>query len=388
MISREAESSVRRLAKQFRSVAVVGPRQSGKTTLVQKVFANKPYTSLENPDERELATSDPKAFLGRFPKGAVLDEAQRAPQLFSYLQSILDKEQKDGLFILTGSNNFLLQQGITQTLAGRIGYLDLLPLTVSEIQTFRDSNIPTDQILLSGCYPEIYDKDRKPSLWYPAYIRTYVERDVKQIRNIENTLTFNRFLKLCAGRIGQLLNVASLSNESGIDMKTAQSWLSVLISSYVIFLLPPHHENFNKRVVKSPKLYFYDPGLACSLLGIDRQNEISNSHFRGALFENLVIVEWLKKIKNRLSNSELFYWRDNKGIEIDLVVDTGKKLIPIEIKTSQTFQTHFLKNLTTWNNFAGLSGGLLLYDGQLEFRDKSEVEVLNWQNPAPYKLIK
>ncbi|MGE0589089.1 MAG: ATP-binding protein [Cyclobacteriaceae bacterium] len=388
MIQREAEVSVRKLAKHFRSVAVVGPRQSGKTTLVQKVFANKPYASLENPDERQLASSDPRAFLARFPKGAILDEAQRAPRLFSYLQAILDKEKRDGMFILTGSNNFLLQQGITQTLAGRIGYLDLLPLSVSEIHSQPTSNLSTDKLLLNGCYPEIYDKDRKPSLWYPAYIRTYVERDVKQIRNIENTLTFNRFLKLCAGRIGQMLNVASLSNECGVDIKTTQSWLSILSSSYVIFLLSPHHKNFNKRVVKTPKLYFYDTGLACSLLGIDRENEISNSHFRGALFENLIVVEWLKRIKNRLSNSELFYWRDNKGVEIDLIVDDGKNLIPVEIKSSQTYHQNFLKNLTLWNSFSGAKGGLLLYDGNLEFKDNSKIEVFNWRNLKPYKTIK
>jgi hypothetical protein len=387
MIPREAEPVVRKLAKQFRSVAIVGPRQSGKTTLVQKVFSNRPYASLENPDERQLASSDPKAFLARFPKGAVLDEIQRAPFLFSYLQEIIDKENRDGLFILTGSNNFLLQQSITQTLAGRIGYLDLLPLTFGEIQS-SGRNIPNDNLLLNGCFPEIYDKKRNPSMWYPAYIRTYVERDVKQIRNIENTLTFNRFLKLCAGRIGQQLNVAAISNDCGIDIKTTQSWLSVLNSSYVIFLLPPHHKNFNKRIVKSPKLYFYDTGLACSLLGIDRENEISNSHFRGALFENLVIVEWLKKLKNRLSNFEIFYWRDNKGIEIDLIIDTGRKLLPIEIKASQTYQPYFLNNIKTWNSYSDSSGGLLQYAGDLEFRDKSKIDIANWRNPEPYKMIK
>lgn len=388
MIPREAESSIRKLAKQFRSVAIVGPRQSGKTTLVKKVFSTKPYASLENPDERQLAETDPKAFLGRFPKGAILDEVQRAPHLFSYLQEILDRENKDGLFILTGSNNFLLQQSITQTLAGRIGYLDLLPLSLHEIQTGFDDNISTDQLILRGCYPEIYDKNRKPSMWYPAYIRTYVERDVKQIRNIENTLAFNRFLKLCAGRIGQQLNVAAISNDCGIDIKTTKSWLSVLHSSYVIFLLPPHFKNFNKRIVKTPKLYFYDTGLACSLLGIDRDNEISNSHFRGALFENFVVTEWLKKIKNNLSAYELFYWRDNKGVEIDLIIDTGKKLIPIEIKISQTYLPDHLKNIVTYNKYAKLNTGILQYDGDLQFKDKNKIDVVNWRNPIPYKTIK
>ncbi|MEK6616456.1 MAG: AAA family ATPase, partial [Bacteroidota bacterium] len=283
MIKRTAEKLLRNYSRQFRALAVVGPRQSGKTTLVKMTFPGKPYVSLENPDERMQADSDPRGFLNRFKNGAIIDEAQRVPVLFSYLQQILDETRKESLFILTGSNNFLLQQSVTQSLAGRIGYIDLLPLSINEISFFVKTKISTDELILNGCYPELYDKKRISSIWYPAYIRTYVERDVRQLRNIDNTLLFTRFLQLCAGRTGQQISVSALSNECGIDVKTVNSWLGILQSSYIIFLLPPHHRNFNKRIVKTSKLYFTDTGLACSLLGIHKTKELSNSQFREAL---------------------------------------------------------------------------------------------------------
>lgn len=387
MILREAEKTLRHLARQFRSVAVVGPRQSGKTTLVQKTFPRKSYVSLEDPDERLLASNDPRAFLDRFKNGAILDEAQRAPALFSYLQHILDKSRKDGLFILTGSNNFLLQDSISQTLAGRIGYMDLLPLTFHEIASFDKHTYQTDELLWSGGYPEIYDRKRSPSLWYPAYIRTYVERDVRQLKNIENTLLFNKFLQLCAGRIGQQLNVSAISTECGIDVKTVQHWLAILQSSYIIFLLPPHFKNFNKRVVKTPKLFFYDTGLACSLLGIRQIKEIRNSHFRGPLFENFVILEWLKRKHNKGSNTAFYYWRDNKGVEIDLLLDTGRKLVPIEIKSGQTFHEDFLKNIRLWKSYSGLAGGMLLHDGAASYVRSDKIRVASWRGESIYKSI-
>ena len=380
MIHREGEKLLKAYSRQFRSLAVVGPRQSGKTTLVRKTFPRKPYVSLENPDERLQADKDPRGFLNRFKNGAIIDEAQRVPALFSYLQQILDETKKEGLFVLTGSNNFLLQQSVTQSLAGRIGYIDLLPLSLKEINSFSKTKINTNQLIFSGCYPELYDKKRKPEVWYPSYIRTYVERDVKQLRNIDNTLLFNRFLQLCAGRIGQQLNTSALSNECGIDVKTVNSWLGILQSSYIIYLLPPHHKNFNKRVVKTPKLYFIDTGLACSLLGIRQTQELSNSHFRGALFENYVITEFLKKKFNGGLSNNLFYWRDNKGIEIDLLIESKNKLIPIEIKAAQTFQESYLKPMQQWNGFSKNKGGLLLYDGEQEFTRKDKIKIINWRN--------
>jgi predicted AAA+ superfamily ATPase len=380
MRPRIAEKLLRKYSRQFRAVAVVGPRQSGKTTLVRKVFPRKPYVSLEDPDERMLAATDPRSFLARYKNGAIIDEAQRVPELFNYMQGILDQVRKDGFFILTGSNNFLLQQSISQSLAGRIGYIDLLPLCYREILQFRRKNNSSDDLILNGCYPELYDKNRKPVLWYPAYIRTYIERDVKQLRNIENTLSFNRFLQLCAGRTGQQLNVSALSNEAGVEMRTCQAWLSILQSSYIIHLLPPYHKNFNKRVVKTPKLYFVDTGLACSLLGIREKNELANSHFRGALFENYVIMEMLKQKYNSGSTAGFYYWKENNGLEIDLLIDSGGHLTAHEIKSSGTYNESLLKNLHQWNKISGSGNGVLLYNGKLELMENKHARVINWAN--------
>jgi uncharacterized protein len=370
--------SLSNTAAQFRAVMVVGPRQSGKTTLVRTTFADKPYASLENPDERLLAERDPRAFLGRFPHGAILDEVQRAPSILNYLQEILDNTEKDGLFILTGSNNILLQENISQTLAGRVGVLDLLPLSFKELKQ-AGIDMGLDELILKGGYPEVHGKGRDPKAWYPAYVRTYVERDVRQVKNIENTLLFTRFLRLCAGRVGQMLNASALSNECGIDVKTVNAWLSVLESTYVIKMLTPFHRNFNKRITKSPKLYFVDTGLACSLLGIRSVNELALSHFRGALVENLVVVEAWKNALNAGRHDAFHYWRDNKGVEVDLIVDSGQDFMPIEIKSAKTFSEDFLKNINKFQDYAGGSAGTLLYDGTMEFTTSDNVRVCNWK---------
>ncbi|OFZ00216.1 MAG: AAA family ATPase [Bacteroidetes bacterium RIFCSPLOWO2_12_FULL_31_6] len=380
MITREIESLIKEYSQQFRSLLVVGPRQTGKTTLVKKVFSNKPYVSLENPDERLLAENDPRAFLNRFPKGAILDEVQRTPLIFNYLQEIIDNSNEDGLFILTGSNNLLLQSNISQSLAGRVGIIDLLPLTFQEIEKFGKSNFSLNELIFKGSYPEIYDKNRNPTLWYPAYIRTYVERDVRLIKNIENTLLFTKFLKLCAGRVGQQVNVSALSNECGIDVKTVNSWLSILESTYVIKLLQPYFKSFNKRVVKAPKLYFYDTGLACSLLSIKNTNELSFSHFRGSLVENFIVMELVKKMKNKVSSNSIFYWRDNNGVEVDILIDDGNKLLPIEIKSAQTFNNDFLANIKKFNSYSNVDSGWIIYDGTLEFEAENGIVVKNWRN--------
>ena len=383
MQPRIAEKLLKKYSRQFRAVAVVGPRQSGKTTLVRKVFPRKPYVSLEDPDERMLAATDPRGFLARYKNGAIIDEAQRVPELFNYMQGILDQTNKDGFYILTGSNNFLLQQSISQSLAGRIGYIDLLPLCYSEILQFKIKDDSIEELVLNGSYPEVYDKNRNPSLWFPAYIRTYIERDVKQIRNIENTILFNRFLQLCAGRTAQQLNVSALSNETGVEIKTIQAWLSILQSSYIVYLLPPYHKNFNKRVVKTSKLYFLDTGLACSLLGIRGKKELENSHFRGALFENYIIMELLKQKLNAGSNAGFYYWKENNGLEIDLLIDKGGKLIAHEIKSTLTYNDTLLKSLQQWQKVSKSSNTMLLYNGKIELKKKGQAEVLNWRN---YKL--
>ncbi len=380
MIKRDIEKLLKKYAKEFRAVAVIGPRQSGKTTLVKMVFPKKTYVSLENTDERQFASEDPRGFLNRYKKnGAIIDEAQRVPVLFNYMQQILDETKKEGLFILTGSNNFLLQESITQSLAGRIGIIDLLPLTYNEIRNIHQQDLSTNQLLLKGSYPELYDKNKKKDFWYQSYIRTYVERDVKQLRNLDNTITFNKFLKLCAGRIGQQVNVSALSNECGVDVKTVNSWLGILQSSYIITLLQPHYENFNKRAVKTPKLYFVDTGLACTLLGIVKETELQKSYFKGALFENYIVMECLKKKYNSGSLIGFYYWRDNKGIEVDLLMDRIGKLQPIEIKSSQTFSEDFTKPIKQWNNFSGQKGGYIIFDGDTYFVRSDGFKIMNWR---------
>ncbi len=380
MIDRDIEKLLLECATQFRSLVVLGPRQSGKSTLVKKVFDKKPYVSLENPDERQLADADPLAFLNRFPKGAILDEVQRVPHLFNYLQQIIDDADTDGLFILTGSNNFMLQNNISQSLAGRVGILDLLPLSVKEINRFDAVPITLNDFVFQGTYPEIYHKKRKANLWYASYIRTYIERDVRQIKNIEDTLLFTKFLRICAGRTGQLLNISAISNECGIDSRTVNSWLSVLESSYVVKLLLPYHSSFNKRIVKSPKLYFYDTGLACSLLNIKDTNELAYSHFRGSLVENFMVMEIVKQVANTGSTDALYFWRDSNDVEVDLIIDKGNTFIPVEIKSASTFNMDFLKAIEKFKVFSGAQNGWVIYDGEMEFTSKQGIEVKNWRN--------
>ena len=379
MIRREITDLLRVYASEFRAILLVGPRQSGKTTLVKQVFKEKQYVSLENPDERYIAESDPRAFLKRFPNGAILDEIQRAPSLLNYLQEILDTTEEDGLFILTGSNNVLLQESITQSLAGRIGVLDLYPLGFNELpEELHQLNL--NHFIFRGSYPEVIVKKRNPTLWYNSYIKTYIERDVKQLKNIENTLLFIKFVKLCAGRIGQQLNSTSLSNECGIDVKTVNAWLSVLEATYIIKLITPYYKNFNKRLVKTPNLYFVDTGLACSLLGIRKEEELVNSHFRGALVENFLIMETFKKSVNSGVGDALYYWRDNKGLEIDLLIENEKgEMLPIEIKSSQTYSNKFSDNISKFCEFADVKKGIVIYDGVVEFVSSDNIQVQSWK---------
>ena len=378
-IYRDITSILEIYANSFRSVLIVGPRQSGKTTLAKFTFPDKPYVSLENPDERELAFQDPRAFLNRYPNGAILDEVQLAPLLLNYLQEILDNTEDDGLFVLTGSNNILLQDHITQTLAGRIGVLDLLPLSYNELRHL----LPHQgimELIVNGLYPEVIAKKRNPSVWYASYIRTYVERDVPQIKQIEDGLLFQKFLRLCAGRIGQQLNLAALSNACGINVRTTQSWISILESTYIVRLLQPFHENYNKRIVKSPKLYFCDTGLACALLNIKTTNELQLSHFRGALVENFIIMEFLKNSLNFQSGEHFFYWRDNNGVEIDLIKQNAAQMLPIEIKSAQTYTKDFSSNLKKFMSYSNLGKGLVIYDGDQSFEGSNGVNVSNWRN--------
>ena len=376
MILREAAAVLAALATQYKAVGVTGPRQSGKTTLVRTVFKHKPYVSLENPDTRAFALNDPRGFLSQYPNGAILDEVQRSPELFSYLQQILDESKAYGQFILTGSNNFLLQQNISQSLAGRIGYINLLPFSLIELKELPAQKL--NDYLFNGMYPPLYDSTATAASWYANYIRTYIERDVRQLKNITNLLVFERFVKLCAGRTGQLLNMNSLALETGIDNKTAASWISILESSFIVFRLQPHHINYNKRVVKMPKLYFYDTGLVCALLGIQDAEALTTFNLRGNLFENFVITELLKARFNKGLTNNLFFWRDNTGHEVDVLLEQNNNLYPVEIKSGQTITADYFKAIDYWNKISGNTNGTVVYGGNEHQKRSNNIEVLPW----------
>lgn len=378
MITRIAAKQVKELSESFKAIAIVGPRQSGKTTLARAVFKGKQYVSFENPDNRRFMTEDPRGFLEIYQEGAIFDEAQRVPELFSYLQQILDENPARGQFILTGSNNFLLQENISQSLAGRIAYMYLLPFSNKEAETLMGKRQTLEDAIFKGGYPAIYDNNIAPNKWLPNYISTYVERDVRQIKNINDLTTFEKVIKLCAGRIGQLLNMSSLAIEAGVDSKTISSWLSILQSSFIVYLLQPHHQNFHKRLVKMPKLYFYDTGLACSLLGITNVDQITLHPQRGSLFENFAINELVKERFNNNEPHNLYFWRDNTGNEIDIVIDKGTSLYPIEIKSGKTVTSDYFKNFDFWNKITGTTGGTVIYGGDQIQRRSNGISVLPW----------
>jgi predicted AAA+ superfamily ATPase len=384
MRKREAESALKNLARQFKAVAVIGPRQSGKTTLVRHVFKEKPYVSLENPDIRRFALDDPRGFLAQYQTGAVFDEIQRAPDLFSYLQQVLDDDDKKGKFILTGSNNFLLQESISQSLAGRIAYLYLLPFAVSELSEKETSNL--NDLIFKGSYPPVYDQHIDADKWYPNYIRTYIERDVRQIKNITDLNAFEKFLRLCAGRSGQLLNMHNLAIESGMDSKTISSWIGILESSFILYRLFPHHRNFNKRLVKMPKIYFYDTGLACALLGIQNSDQLIYHPLYGSLFENFILGELMKLRYNKAKNNIFYFWRDNIGHEIDVIADMENKLYPFEIKSGRTIIDEFFKGILYWSKISGGKGGAVIYAGETDQERSGNIKVVSWKNIGSLKM--
>jgi hypothetical protein len=379
LIPREAEPILRRLAEGYPVVAVTGPRQSGKTTLVRTLFGDRPYLSLEDLDELDFATRDPRGFLARFPDGAVLDEVQRAPALFSYLQTRVDEDRRSGRFILTGSQQFGLLSGITQTLAGRVGLVPLLPFTLGELQAVGKAPESLEDLLFSGLYPPVYDRQLDPGIWYGNYVQTYIERDVRQTVNVRDLSVFQRFVRMCAARTGRLLNLSALAADCGVTHNTARSWLSVLEASYLVHLLQPHHRNFNKRLVKTPKLYFHDPGLAAWLLGIQTPGQLATHPQRGGLFETWVVAELLKARFNRALASNLYFWQDRSEHEVDVLIDQGTSLIPVEVKSGQTVVPELFRGLESWSRIAGEEGGRpwLVYGGDRR-QSRSDVEVLPW----------
>ncbi|GAA0881155.1 ATP-binding protein [Algoriphagus jejuensis] len=353
------------LLSKFPLLAITGPRQSGKTTFARHLKPDYTYVNLELPESREFAKSDPLAFLRRYQNGVILDEIQWVPELFSYLQVLTDERNIPGEYILTGSQNFLLSNQITQSLAGRVAMLNLLPLSMKELAD-QIHGQSWENLVVNGGYPRKFQFDIAPSDYYPNYIQSYIERDVRQILNVMDLGNFQKFLQLLAGRTGQVFNQSNFSNELGIDQKTVNAWLTVLETSFVAFRLPSYYRNFNKRILKTPKVYFYDTGILCSLLGIKSANDL-NVHFaRGALFENLVILELMKKELNSGNVPSLYYWRDSNQTEVDLLQEKDGKLTAIEIKSSETFHANFLKGLKYFQKFAPESAARLIYAGSLD----------------------
>lgn len=352
MIKRDIEFKVRQLAEKFPVVTITGPRQSGKSTLLKSLFPEYRYVSLENLDVRAFASEDPKGFLKTYESKVIIDEAERVPSLFSYLQTHIDESGQVGMYMLAGSRNFHLMDAIDQSLAGRTAILKLLPFSRHELKEADSLNSNINSQIFTGFYPRIYDKDIDPNDYYPSYIATYVERDVRSILNVTNLVGFTRFIRLCAGRIGQLLNKASLATEAGITIPTVDSWLSVLEASYILYRLEPNYNNYNKRIVKTPKLYFYDTGLACSLLGITSAEQLDSHFLRGGLFENLVINQFIKDSYNKGVNPDLTFWRDSTGLEVDLVETKGINQFGYEIKSGSTYNASFFNGLKKWGDLS------------------------------------
>lgn len=379
MIKREMSSTLKKVAKEYPVVLVHGPRQSGKTTICKAVFTDKPYVSMENPDTRSRALEDPRGFLADFPNGVILDEIQRTPNLLSYMQQIVDEKKQNGFFILTGSDNFSLQQITSQSLAGRIALLTLLPFSMKEIKS-ETWLTGTDKRILYGGYPRLITETPDRTFFFKNYIGSYIERDVRQIVNVKDSNLFHRFLTLCAGRIGSILDYTSLSNDCGISVKTVKEWLSILESSYICFLLNPWYVNRNKRLIKSPKLYFYDTGVACSLLGIYEEAQLNRDPLRGNLFENLVILEKIKQAFNTTKPSNFWYYRTSSGIEVDLVEENGHTLTPTEIKSAASFNSSFCKNLTVFKSEypEESAGENIVYAGSENFTYKG-IRVCNFE---------
>lgn len=385
MIKRAAALKLNQLAKKFPVVGLLGPRQSGKTTLAKELFPEKPYISFENHDTVQLAANDPRAFLKLYKNGAVFDEIQRAPQLLSYLQEVVDNHsRKAGLFVITGSQNLLLLEAVSQTLAGRVAFIQLLPFSQAELSATSFAKQSLESFLLKGGYPRLYQQKIKSTDYYPNYLLTYVERDVRQIKNISNLGLFQRFLKVCATRVGQQINYSSIGNDCGIDQKTVLNWLGILEASFVAFRLQPFYNNLGKRLVQMPKLYFYDTGLCCSLLEIENEKQLTNHPLRGSLLENFMILELLKARLNKGLRSNLYYWRDRTGNEIDVLLEQPTGAVPVEIKSAATFHLDFLKGIKYWQKLnPNVKDSYLIFTGKDGATEKTKI--LNWRNVGAIK---
>ncbi len=381
MIRREISKQILHATKNVPVICITGPRQSGKTTLVKHLFPNYKYYNLEFPQHRQFAQADAIEFLNEIESGIIIDEVQRVPELLSTIQFIVDEKKVVGKIVIIGSQNLLLMQSVSQTLAGRVALFTQLPFSTNELQETKFQENRYENYLVKGFYPRIYDQKLNAHNWLQDYINTYIERDVRQITDVKDLSMFSNFLQLCAGHTGQIVNYSTFSNNLGIDVKTVRSWLSILETSYIIYLQPAYFKNFNKRVIKSPRLYFYDTGLACNLLGIKNSSDYSSHYLKGGLFESFVISELLKIIHNNKLNSKIYYFRNSNGNEIDAVIEYGGKIKAIEIKSGKTIIPAFFKNFNYWDKLLNQANSekYLIYGGE-ETQNRTFAKVLNWKS--------
>lgn len=381
LIERTINTKLFQLLKSFPVVTLTGCRQCGKSTLLKHLLPDYTYISLEDLDLRQIAKEDPRHFISNYSQKVIIDEIQQVPELLSYLQTHIDSVNESGMYVLTGSQNLLLMQSISQSLAGRTALLSLAPFSVTELRSANLLPQTTNQMLFKGCFPRIYDKQIEATDFYPSYIKTYIDRDVRVLRNITDYSAFTKFLKLCAGRCSQILNVTALAEDAGITRKTAEAWLSVLEASYIIYMLKPYYKNFGKRIIKNPKMYFYDTGLVSSLLGITSANQIETFYMRGALFENFVVSELLKRRLFAGKSDELYFWRDSNGVEIDVIEEDNLEIKAYEIKTSETMNTAFFSNIKKIKEIAGLKAEntAVIYSGKSLSATKESGAYICWK---------
>lgn len=382
MIQRLIVPEAKQALTQFRALCLTGPRQSGKTTLSKQLFKSKPYINFETPSVQHEAQKNPEAFLKQYRNGAVFDEVQRVPDIFRYLQEVLDNNRKRGQFILTGSNNFLLQEQVSQSLAGRAGYLSLLPFSYAELVEANLASKDVNKHILTGGYPEIWKEKLIPGTWMNSYVQTYVQRDVRLLRNITNLGAFNRFISLCANYAGQIINRDDLARQTGVYTKTILAWLGLLENSYLVYLLQPWYNNMNKRIVKSPKLYFFDTGLLCHLLGIKSVTALQKHNAYGHIFENWVITEMKKNNFNAGQNEGMYYFRDNIGNEVDLITERDGELMAVEIKSGSKISTNMFRGLRYWQKYQPQSHSVLVYGGKENKMINEKMSIVPWTEAA------
>ena len=377
---RQVSNQIKKLQKGFPVISVTGARQSGKTTLLKHYFSKYSYFNLENPQTREFIASDPEQFLKTNPQNIIIDEVQRLPELLSYIQVHVDNQQKMGSIILSGSQNLLIAEKISQSLAGRAAYQNLFPFSLKEL-TIHKLNLPNYHAqILKGFYPALYSRKVESNIFYSQYLATYIERDARLIKNIQNLSQFQKFLSLLAGKVGQVLNITSLANDTGIAPNTAKDWISILEASYIVYRLQPYYKNTGKRLIKSPKIYFYDTGVLCALLNLSSTKELASHFAIGSIFENFIITEFKKEISETNKSAQVYFYRDNHGYEVDLIIDTGNNLIPIEIKSAMTYNLNFFKGLEYWRKHINKeSHGFVIYGGE-NFQKIQKHKLVSWVN--------